>query len=498
MKNHSKKKSLHNRLDHRAGEPSRSHHHIDVEDTVGTRLLITLVLNFIIPVVQVIGGLLANSMALISDAVHNFSDFTAILISYVAFKIGRKGASVKNTFGYRRAEIMAALLNVMILTGASLFIIYGAVHRIHHPEVVSGLVVVLAAGIGILGNGFSAWLLHRDSKHSLNVRSAFLHMLGDFLFSIAVLLNGLVLIFKPWYWLDPLLSILIVLFILKSCWSILKESTAVLMNAAPKGFDLKEIKDYLELIPGVLRVHYLHVWNVSSSSIAFSCHVVVPDQLVSHAKKLSEVIHEKLLHRFGIDHPVLQFETNECGNGSLLCGISCKGNHSVDSLPLAKKGKRLRKKKINLLRILYHTARWILGVVFISASFDKIIHPSAFSEAIYNYQILPDVFINPTAIVLPWLELILGIMLIIGVWMPGAVVISNLLLTTFMGALLFNMARGLDIYCGCFSISATQSSINIWIVLRDASFLILSVYLLFVVFFKKPSAASKEINHKPS
>jgi len=323
-------------------------------------------------------------------------------------------------------------------------------------------------------------------------------MLGDFLFSVAVLLNGLVLIFKPWYWLDPLLSILIVLFILKSCWSILKESTAVLMNATPKGFDLNEVKCYLELIPEIENVHYLHAWNVSSSSIAFSCHVVVPDQSISHTEKLSEVIRHKLLHRFGIDHPVLQFETNECGNGSLLCEISCKGDHSADSLSSAEKGKRFRKKKINLLRIIYHTARWILGVVFISASFDKIIHPAEFSEAIYNYQILPDVIINLTAIILPWLELILGIMLIIGIWMPGVVVITNFILIAFMGSLIFNMARGLDIYCGCFSTSAIQSSIDIYIVLRDASFLILSMYLLFVIFFTKPSAASKWANYNPS
>lgn len=496
MKNHSKKNSFHNGLDHKADEPSCSHHHINVVDNRGARLLITLVLNFIIPAVQVIGGLLANSVALISDAVHNFSDFTAVLISYVAFKIGRKGASVKNTFGYRRAEVMAALLNVVILTGASLFIVYGAVDRIRHPEAVSGLIVVLAAGIGILGNGFSAWLLHRDSKHSLNVRSAFLHMLGDFLFSIAVLLNGLVLIYKPWYWLDPLLSILIVLFILKSCWSILKESTDVLMNATPKGFDLKEVKDYLELIPEVLSLHYLHAWNVSSSSIAFSCHVVVPDQLVSFTEKLSKVIHQKLLYRFGIDHPVLQFETNECGNGSLLCEASCKDDHSVDSLSSAEKGKRFRKKKINLLHILYHTARWILGVVFIYASFDKIIHPVASSEAIYNYQILPDVFINLTTIILPWLELILGIMLIIGIWLPGAVIISNGLLITFLGAMLFNLVRGLDISCGCFSTSSAGSLTNIWTVLRDGSFLALAVYLLFIIYFSTNCDALRPINDK--
>ena len=293
----------------------------DRKDTRGRRLLITLVLNFIIPVVQIAGGLVANSMALISDAIHNFSDFTAILISYIALRIGGRGASVTSTFGYQRAEIMAALLNVTILTAASAFIVYGAVGRLFHPESVSGVIVVLAAGAGILGNGVSAWLLHRDSRHDLNVRSAFLHMLGDFLFSVAVLFSGLVVLFRPWFWLDPLLSLLIVLFILKNCWSIIRESTAVLMNATPRGFDLHEIKDYLEGIPGVTSVHYLHLWNVSSSSVAFSCHVVVPDQPLSRTQELSGVIHRGLLDDFGIDHPVFQFETEACGKGSILCEI---------------------------------------------------------------------------------------------------------------------------------------------------------------------------------
>ena len=157
---------------------------------------------------------------------------------------------------------------------------------------------------------------------------------------------------------------------------------------------------------------------------------------------------------------------------------------------------KLEKKERNWVPTIF--ARLILGGVFIYASFDKLLHPAAFSEAVYNYQILPDVFINLTAIILPWLELIMGIMLVIGVWMPGIVVTSNFLLTAFMGSLIFNMARGLDIYCGCFSTSATQSSIDIWIVLRDASFLILSMYLLFVVFFTKRSAASKRANYNPS
>ena len=150
-------------------------------------------------------------------------------------------------------------------------------------------------------------------------------MLGDFLFSVAVLFNGLVLIFKPWYWLDPLISLVIVIFILKSCWSILKAAGGILMNATPEGLNLEEIKEFLEQMPGVCGIHYLHAWNISSSSIGFSCHVEVLDQLISKTEKIRERIHHELFHRFGIDHPVLQFETTECGNGGILCEISSNG-----------------------------------------------------------------------------------------------------------------------------------------------------------------------------
>jgi cation diffusion facilitator family transporter len=300
---------------------SHHHHHIDAADTSGKRLLMTMALNFIIPVAQIVGGIISNSVALISDAMHNFSDFTAVLISYIAFRIGQRGASAKNTFGYQRAEVMAALINGAILVGASIFIVYEAASRFQHPQPVLGRIVMILAGIGILGNGFSAWLLHRDSKDNLNIRGAFLHMLGDLLTSVVVLISGAILIFKPWYWLDPLLSLLIVLFILKNCWDIIREATTVLMNATPRGLDIGQIKDFLEKVPGVCAVHYLHAWNVSSSSIAFSCHVEVDDQAVSKTEVLGEKIRSELYHRFGIDHPILQFETVRCGNGGLLCEI---------------------------------------------------------------------------------------------------------------------------------------------------------------------------------
>ena len=306
------------------GHSGHHHHNVDVEGNGGGRLLFTLALNFIIPTAQLIGGVHAHSMALISDAVHNFSDFVALLIAYFAYLIGKKSATPANTFGYKRAEVMAALINVGILIGASGFILYEAFDRLMHPTPVLGEVVIWMAGIGILGNGLSALVLHRDSKHSLNVRGAFLHMLGDLFTSVVVLLNGLLLLYRPWYWLDPLLSVLIVVFILKNCWTIMTEASGILMNATPKGLDLGKIKERLLQIPGVCGVHYMHLWNISLKSIAFSCHVEVADQPVKSTEQLAESIRHELMHDFGIDHPVLQFETGQCGNGTLLCEISCK------------------------------------------------------------------------------------------------------------------------------------------------------------------------------
>lgn len=322
--NHNHSKEEH----HNDAGNAHNHHHshgYDPEESTGSRLLITLALNFIIPVAQIIGGILANSVALISDAVHNFSDFTAILISYIAFRIGQRGATVFNTFGYRRAEIMAALINVILLTAASGVILYHAVHRFFNPEAVNGIPVMILAGIGIAGNGFSALLLHRDSAHNLNMRGAFLHMVGDLLTSAVVLINGVLLMFYEWYWIDPLLSVLIVIFILKNSWSLLKDSVAVLMNATPSHVPLERVQKFLESVPGVTGVHYLHAWQISSSDTAFSCHVVVPDQLISSSSKLALQIRHELMHRFDINHPILQFETEECGNGTLLCEISCNG-----------------------------------------------------------------------------------------------------------------------------------------------------------------------------
>jgi cation diffusion facilitator family transporter len=309
---------------HTGADAACGHHHAPaVDNQTGVRLLLTLGLNLLIPVAQIIGGVMANSVALISDATHNFSDFAAILVAYLAFRIARRGASVRNTFGYRRAEVLAALINVALLVGAAVVIVIEAVERLRNPAAVAEGIVMGLAAVGILGNGLSAWLLHRDAKHSLNVRGAFWHMVGDMLTSVAVLVSGVILYYRPWYWLDPVLSFVIVIFILKNCWAIAKESGLILMNSTPRHLDLEEVRRHLQELPEVCGVHYLHAWNVSSSSVAFSCHVVVPDQAVSRTEPLAEKIRRDLLESFGIDHPVLQFETAACGDGDLLCQLAC-------------------------------------------------------------------------------------------------------------------------------------------------------------------------------
>lgn len=470
---------------------SGHHHHTPpLQDTSGPRLLFTLVLNLIIPVAQIIGGLMAGSVALISDATHNFSDFMALLISYIAFRIGRRGATAFYTFGYRRAEIMAALINVILLVGASGVIFYHAVHRFMNPQPVNGLVVMILAGVGVIGNGLSAWLLHRDAAHSLNVRGAFLHMVGDLLTSVAVLINGLLLLFYPWYWLDPLLSVLIVFFILKNGWALFKESTAVLMNATPGHLRLEKIRDSLCNLPGILGVHYLHTWQVSSSSTAFSCHVVVPDQPVSRTGQLAEQIKHKLLHSFHIDHPVLQFETAGCGQGALLCELACNGDNGQKMRDGNKKNSTKRESFFRLRIMAYHLLRLMLGAVFLYASFDKIMHPEAFAQAVYNYQILPDSTVNLVALALPWLELLLGLCLVSGFWLPGATVISTGLLTMFIGAMVYNEIRGLDIHCGCFSTETTEGPAGLWTIARDVSLLVASLYLTWCAIITTPAAAS--------
>jgi cobalt-zinc-cadmium efflux system protein len=305
-------------------------HHQDAEKSWGNRLVVSMVMNLLIPAVQIYGGILSGSMALVSDALHNLSDFITLVINYAALIIGKRGPTMKQTFGYKRVEIFATLISVALLYGAAFYIAFEAWQRFRTPEPIAGQMVVWIALIGFVGNILSALLLHAGSKVNLNMKSAFLHMLADAATSLGVVVLGILWMFKPWYWLDPLFSWLIVAMIFYSGWGLLKDSFLILMNATPPGIDLEKIQKSLEAIDGIREIHDLHVWNPSSESIALAVHITVPDQMLGRVDELAARVRTTLSSEFNIDHPTLQFESNSCNDGELLCRVPGNGrqNHN--------------------------------------------------------------------------------------------------------------------------------------------------------------------------
>ena len=297
---------------------THSHRH-DQEKSRGRRLLVSIVINFLIPVVQIAGGIVSGSMALISDAVHNLSDFVSLIINYAALIIGRRQPTLRHTFGFKRVEIFATLISVALLYGAAFYIAAEAWHRIFTPRPISGRLVIWIALLGFAGNMFSAGLLRAGAKVNLNMKSAFLHMLADAATSLGVVTLGIIWMFKPWYWLDPVFSWLIVAMIVYGGWGLIRESFLILMNATPSGMNLEEIRDALEDLDGITKIHDLHVWKLSSDSIALAVHITVPDQMLGRVDELADRVRAMLAGRFNVDHPTLQFECNSCNDGQLLC-----------------------------------------------------------------------------------------------------------------------------------------------------------------------------------
>lgn len=304
-----------------------SNHANHREITWGKRLVISMVMNLIIPVVQIAGGIISGSMALISDALHNLTDFISLLINYGALLIGLRGPTYKQTFGYKRVEIFATVISVAMLYGIGFFIAVEAWQRWRNPQPIAGQYVIWIALLGFAGNMISAWMLHSGAKVNLNMKSAFLHMMSDAATSLVVALLGVVWLFKPWFWLDPLFSWIIVVMIVYSGWGMLKESFLILMNATPPGIDLDDIQQTLKSIDGITQIHDLHVWNPSAESIALAVHINVPDQMLSGVDELAENVRKVLLEKFKIDHPILQFECNSCDKDQLLCNVRNRPSH---------------------------------------------------------------------------------------------------------------------------------------------------------------------------
>lgn len=276
-------------------------------------ILISIFLNLGITIAEFVGGVLSNSLALISDAFHNLGDTLAILFTYIALIFGRKASTGKNTFGFRRIEILAAFINASVLIGISIFLFFEAYKRFINPQPINEIIMLIVAVVGLVGNLVSVLLLKSDSKHSLNVRSAYLHLLGDTLSSVGVIAGSLAILFLDVLWIDPLLTVLIGLFILKEAVKIFWESVLILMESSPKDVDVYLIKSEIEKHPAIQNVHHLHAWQLSDSQNYFLCHVDLKDNLSLKETDIIRIELEQLiLRKFNIQNATIQMEFNTC------------------------------------------------------------------------------------------------------------------------------------------------------------------------------------------
>lgn len=290
----------------------RQHDHGQV---VGSErsLIITLFLNLIITVTEVIGGLLSGSLSLLSDALHNLSDAFSVLVSYFALKLSRKENNAQMTFGYKRAEILAALFNAVVLIAISLFLFREAYVKFLRPEPVKSGLMIGVGLIGLAANTFSVFLLQRGAKESMNIRSAYVHLLSDAVSSVGVVVGGIIIYAYQVYWVDPLLTVLIGLYIIKESLEIITTAVRVLLQGTPVGIDIVQIKQALTKLPAVKNIHHVHVWQTNDADTHFECHVnLATDMLISQATLVSVQIEETLHHSFDVEHVTLQLEYECC------------------------------------------------------------------------------------------------------------------------------------------------------------------------------------------
>lgn len=296
------------------------HHHHDPTGE-GRSLLLATFLNVLITVVEIIGGIISNSLALLSDAVHNLSDTLAILLAYIAGRVSKRKSNERKTFGYKRIEILAAFFNALVLIGISVFLVYEAIVRFSNPEPIKGLLMLVIASAGLLFNLLAVLILKKHSGNSLNIRSAYLHLLGDTLSSVAVIIGGILIYFFEIYWVDPAITILISLYILKETWHVFIDSSNILMQATPEGIDVKGIIKELESIDGISNIHHVHVWGMSEKDFHFECHADLDEDLsVSKTSNLKKEMENLLDDNYGIGHFTVQFEFDVCDDKNHIKG----------------------------------------------------------------------------------------------------------------------------------------------------------------------------------
>jgi len=302
----------------------QEHEHVhglspELGGATGNKLLLSILITSLTLVAEAVGGLLTGSLALLSDAAHVFLDIFALALSYGAIKLATRAASSKHTFGFRRMKVLAAFANGTTLLIVAVEIFREAIARFAHPEAVIAGPMLIIAVIGLVANLLVALVLRGHDHEDLNARAAFLHVLGDALSSVGVIIAGLVMLFTGWTWVDPAASVLIGLVILAGAWRVLKAVIHILNEGAPEGANPEEVAAALAAVPGVLATHDLHVWTIEPGYPVMSVHVLLDDRLLSETGAILDAIKEIAEHRFGIEHTTVQFECADCGQHCVDC-----------------------------------------------------------------------------------------------------------------------------------------------------------------------------------
>lgn len=285
------------------------HYHQKSSQVQGSKVLLSIILNSILTVAQLIGGIISGSLALISDTLHNFSDVISLSITYFANKLIRKEASYKRTFGYKRAEIMAAFINSATIVIVAFYLIYEAIQRFIEPQEIGSDIVIWMAVLGIVVDGFSMLLLKKDSDKNMNMKSAYLHMLSDLGSSVAVLIGGLLMKFYEIWWIDAVLTLIIALYLIYVGYDLLNKSFKVLMLYTPQDVKVEEITKKVNELPGIKSIHHIHIWQLNEDEVHLEAHLEFNEDVkISEFDRLLLELEELLLIDFGINHITIQPE----------------------------------------------------------------------------------------------------------------------------------------------------------------------------------------------
>jgi cobalt-zinc-cadmium efflux system protein len=296
-----------------------THVHIPKNDQAVRRLALSLVLTAVFVVIEAFAGWRANSLALLTDAGHNFTDVLALGLSWFAMWLTTQPARAGRTYGHQRAGILAALVNSTSLAFISLGVFYEAYKRFVSPPEVQADILVGVGFLAFLVNAVTAWLVHKGSDHDLNLRSAFVHLMGDVLSTIGAVIAGVVILFTGWDFLDPLVSVLIGVLILWNAWTILRETLDILLENAPRDVEMSSLTRDLLAVDGVRGVHHLHVWSINRSLRALSAHILTDDIFVSEGAFVHQAINDLLFNKYNIGHATLQLECAECDPDVMYC-----------------------------------------------------------------------------------------------------------------------------------------------------------------------------------